>query len=72
MIIKNNFNSKSSNPIDNYQEIGKGSHSLDKELEREKNGLIRENMNNNVIRDLMEEEKEDIDDTKEDKWDFFR
>ena len=36
MIIKNNFNEKSVNPLDNYTSVGKGSHSLEKELEKEK------------------------------------
>ena len=33
MIIRNNFNDKNANPLDDYTGIGKGSHSLDKELE---------------------------------------
>ena len=73
MIIKNNFNEKSMNPLNDYNSIGKGSHSLDKELEREKQGFIRENMNNPVLQDLRGETSDDEpDDRSEDKWDFFR
>ena len=70
MIIKNNFNAKDVNPLTDYDSIGKGSHSLDKELEKEKEGFIKENMHNPILQNLLEEEKED--DIKEDKWDFFR
>ena len=74
MIIKNNFNNKSMNPLEDYSGIGKGSHSLDKELEKEKQGFIRENMNNPVLQNLRDDNNNDDDssDRNEDKWDFFR
>ena len=74
MIIKNNFNEKNVNPLDNYQGIGKGSDSLDKKFEMEKNGFIRENLDNKVIQDIINSDHDysDDDDTNEDKWDFFR
>ncbi len=72
MIIKNNFNDKSINPLNDYSGIGKGSHSLEKELEKERQGFIRENMNNPVLQKLRDEESDELDDKKEDKWDFFR
>ena len=71
MVIKNNFNSKNVNPLNDYSGIGKGSHSLDKELEEEKKGFIRKNMNNNVLRDLREN-RDDSEDRKDNNWDFFR
>ena len=70
MIIKNNFNSKNIDPLDDYQKVGKGSHSLDNELKREKEGFIKENMANPVLQKLRSEEIEE--DRNEDKWDFFR
>ena len=42
MIIKNNFNTKSVNPLEDYDCIGKGSHNVDKEIELEKEGFIKE------------------------------
>lgn len=72
MIIKNNFNDKSMNPLSDYSGIGKGSHSLDKELEREKQGFIKENMNNPILRNLRGEDDNDSNNQPEDKWDFFR
>ena len=72
MIIKNNFNSKDANPLNDYSGIGKGSHSLDKELDNERQGFIRENMNNEVLQDLREEHDETIDPEDNDKWKFFR
>ena len=72
MIIKNNFNNKSVNPLDDYNSIGKGSHSLDKELEKEKQGFIRENMKNSVLQNLRDEDNDNPDDRQDDKWDFFR
>ncbi len=71
MVIKNNYNSKNVNPLNDYSGIGKGSHSLDKELEEEKKGFIRKNMNNNVLRDLREN-RDDSEDRKDNNWDFFR
>lgn len=72
MIIKNNFNTKSVNPLNDYNNIGKGSHSLDKEFEREKEGFIRDNMNDPILKKLRGEEEEKEENKKEDKWDFFR
>ena len=71
MIIKNNFNEKSVNPLDNYSGIGKGSHSLEKELEREKEGYIKENIENKVLEDLRDNHDETDDDTG-DNWKLFR
>ena len=73
MIIKDNFNKKTVNPLNDYSEIGKGSHSLDKEIEREKQGFIKANMENEVLEKLRgEAPQEENDDTSGDKWDFFR
>ena len=72
MVIKNNYNDKSIDPLNDYDEIGKGSHSLDNELKKEKEGFIRKNMNDPILRKLRGEEDatDEIDD--KDKWDFFR
>ena len=74
MIIKNNFNAKDVNPLNDYDSIGKGSHSLDKELAKEKEGFIRENINNPILQRLRGEEENDElnEELNEDKWDFFR
>ena len=72
MIIKNNFNSRSMDPIKDYSKVGKGSHSLEHELEMEKKGFIKENMDNKVLQDLRDENKMMDDDSKENKWDFFK
>ena len=71
MIIKNNFNEKDMNPLTDYSAIGKGSHSLDKEFELEKEGFIKENMENPVLEDLREHHDEE-DDSNEDNWKLFR
>ena len=71
MIIKNNFNKKNVNPLDDYNGIGKGSHSLDKEFEREKEGFIKENMENPILNDLKYEEN-DEDEECGDNWKLFR
>ena len=71
MIIKNNFNSRNANPLNDYTGIGKGSHSLEKELDDEREGFIRENMNNQVLQDLNNNE-DDTEDPTDDKWKFFR
>ena len=71
MIIRNNFNDKNANPLDDYTGIGKGSHSLDKELEREKQGYIKANMENKVLEDLRTNH-DDSDDEDGDNWKFFR
>ena len=72
MIIKNNFNAKSVNPLNDYDVIGKGSHSLDKELEREKEGFIRENMNDSILKELRGEDEDKQEDSDENKWSFFQ
>ena len=74
MIIKNNFNEKDVNPLKDYHSIGKGSDSLDKKFEMQKEGFILENMDNKVIQDVINSDHvfEEDDDEKEDKWDFFR
>lgn len=74
MIIKNNFNEKNANPLDDYKGIGKGSHSLDREMELEKEGFIKENMDNPVLQNLRGEDRDNdnLDDSNEDKWKFFR
>lgn len=71
MIIKNNYNSKNVNPLDDYTNIGKGSHSLDKELDNERCGFIRENMNNKVLQDLKDN-KDNTVEPDDDNWKFFR
>ena len=71
MIIKNNFNDRNANPLNDYTGIGKGSHSLDKELEREKEGFIKDNIENPVLEDLRDDS--DIEeDRNEDEWKLFR
>ena len=72
MIIKNNFNSKNVNPLDDYDSIGKGSHSIDSEMKREKEGFIKDNINNPVLRELRGDDMEKEEERDEDKWDFFR
>ncbi len=73
MIIKNNYNDKDVNPLNNYNGIGKGSNSLDKKFEMEREGFIPENLENGVIQDNINSDHEyEEDDSKEDKWSFFR
>ena len=72
MIIKNNYNTRSVNNSSDYNSIGKGSHSLDQEFKREKEGFIRENMNNPILRKLRGEDEDKEDNSRENKWDFFR
>ena len=71
MIIKNNYNDKNVNPLNDYSGIGKGSHSLDKEFEMEKEGFIRENMNNPVLQKLRDNQ-DTTEDPNDDNWKFFR
>ena len=71
MIIKNNYNEKNADPLNDYSCIGKGSHSIDRELEREKEGYIKENMENPILESLRDNHDED-DDRNEDNWKFFR
>ena len=72
MIIKNNFNDKSVNPLNDYSSIGKGSHSIEKELEREKQGFVKANMENKVLENLRTSRDEDDNDDHGDNWKFFR
>ena len=64
MIIKNNFNSKDASPLKDYQSIGKGRNN------QEDNKKI----DNQVIQDILDKDKEYLDDDEEirDNWDFFR
>lgn len=72
MIIKNNFNEKDANPLPDYKGIGKGINSLDKYFE-EQNGVLNKNVDNKVIQDILNKDKEYEDDTDDgDKWKFFR
>ena len=71
MIIKNSFNDKNANPLNDYNVIGKGSHSIETELDKEKEGFIKENMENPVLEDLRSNNDDD-DDRDEDNWKFFR
>ena len=73
MIIKNNFNDKNANPLEDYNGIGKGSHNVDKEIEFEKEGFIKENINNEVLSNLRDNFDDTTDDDDDgDKWKFFR
>lgn len=72
MIIKNNFNAKNVDPINDYEKIGKGSHSLDKEFQKEKEGFIKENMQDLLLQKLRGEDEEIEEETMEDKWKFFK
>ena len=72
MIIKNNYNSKSTDPLNDYSGIGKGSHSLDKEFARAKEGFIKENMDNKVLQELRGENSDNEDLKNEDEWKLFR
>ena len=73
MIIKNNYNEKDVNPLNDYTGIGKGSHSLDKILE---NIELTEGDDDDEFEnpfpdnDLDINDEDDID--NEDKWSFFR
>ena len=71
MIIQNNFNSKSVDANNDYTVIGKGSNSLDKNLDTDKR--IRENLENPIIDDILRSDKEyeEDDDTSDNKWSFF-
>jgi len=73
MIIKDGFNKKDSDPLADYSNIGKGSHSLERDLEREKQGYIKANIENKVLADLRGDYRDDDNDSgSEDKWKFFR
>ena len=71
MIIKNNFNDKNANPLNDYNSVGKGSHSLDKELDDERKGFIKENMDNPILRDLRDNNDDNFDQDG-DNWKIFR
>lgn len=71
MVIKDNFNKNSVNPLNDYTGIGKGSHSIEREIELEKQGFIKENMNNKILEELRSNH-DDSEDDNGDKWDFFR
>lgn len=68
MIIKNNFNDKSIDPLKDYQKIGR------KEIDSDENQYIKKNVNNDIIKDIIrkDHEYEIDDDDNKDNWDFFR
>lgn len=72
MIIKNNFNKRNVNPLEDYKGIGKGSHSLEKELDREREGFIRSNMNNEILSDIRDPKDNSDDSDNGDNWKLFR
>lgn len=74
MIIQNNFNSRSDKPLEGYHKIGKGENSLDRQMELEKEGFIKKNLDNKVIQDIIRKDTEFEEDSgeQEDKWEFFR
>ena len=72
MIIKNNFNKKSVDSLNDYENIGKGSNSLDKKLQKEQEGFIRKNIDNPIIQNIINSDKEyEEDDSDDNKWSFF-
>lgn len=71
MIIKDNFNKRSVEPLKNYEKVGKGSNNIDRRLERRKDGYLEENLQNRIISDLMDDNSSD-DEKDMDKWDFFK
>lgn len=68
MIIKNNYNEKNADPLKDYHKIGR------KEIDSDENQSIKDNINNEIIKDIIKKDHEyEIDnDDQEDKWDFFR
>ena len=68
MIIKNNFNKKSIDPLKDYQKIG---HT---QYDSQDNKYIKDNLNNQIIKDIIKKDHEYEEDDHEsgDKWDFFR
>lgn len=68
MIIKNNYNEKNVDPLKDYHKIGR------KEIDSDENQSIKDNINNEIIKDIIKKDHEyEIDnDDQEDKWDFFR
>ena len=71
MIIKNNYNKNDVNPLTDYDSIGKGSHSLEKDLDNERKGFIRKNMDNKVLEDIRTN-RDDTEDPHDDNWKLFR
>ncbi len=71
MIIRNNFNNKNANPLDDYKSIGK---TRDNTFLDDENNNIKDNLNNEIIKDIIRKDNEFDDDSDEsnDKWDFFR
>jgi len=71
MIIKNNFNNKDANPLSDYKSIGK---TRDNTFFDEEDDRIKENLNNNIIKDIInsDHEYDDEDSDNGDKWDFFK
>lgn len=68
MIIKNNFNNKSIDPLKDYNKIGR------KEIDSDENPFIKDNVNNDIIKDIIKKdhEYEEDDNDNHDNWDFFR
>ncbi len=69
MIIKNNFNNKSVNPLEDYESIGK---TRDNNVDGENININRENKE--IIEDILRSDHEfdELDEEEKDKWDFFR
>ena len=71
MIIKDNFNKTNANPLTDYDSIGQGSHNLTRELDQERRGFIRSNMDNKILDDLRNS-RDETEDRDEDDWKMFR
>ncbi len=71
MIIRDNFNKNDANPLTDYDSIGPGSHSPEKEMEKERRGFIRANLSDKVLESLRDNH-DDTEDRDEDDWKFFR
>ena len=69
MIIKNNFNNKSVNPLDDYESVGK---TRDNNIDGENININRENKE--IIDDILRSDHEfdELEGEEKDKWDFFR
>ncbi len=73
MVIKDNFNKKGVDPLSDYSGIGKGSRSAERELELEKQGYIKANMDNKILDKLRDNSNnDDNNEPKGDPWKFFR
>ena len=69
MIIKNNFNNKSVNPLSDYKSISK---TRDNNIE---NVDIESDVDKDIINDILEKDNEfdeENNDNNNDNWDFFR